>query len=122
RRRRRRRRVRRRRVARRARRLAVEQAHHGAPEVPAGLYYVGHHLVGAPFLRRRPLGEARRRHGAGGGAQLGHRRPHLVDDLRRRELGGLGLQISADALLLVGHQRDLSTNFWVRLPVSTSVV
>jgi hypothetical protein len=72
-------------------------------EVAAGVDDVCHHLVAAPLVLRGALLEARRRHGERGGTQLGHRGADLVDHFGWRELRALGLQVAADAQLLVVH-------------------
>ena len=91
------------------RRPALEDRHDAAAEVRVGSDDVRQHLVGAPLLGLRPLGEARGRHGAGRRREIGHRGLHFRDDLGGRLLGALGLEIAAEACLLVGHGREGST-------------
>ena len=83
--------------------------HDAAAEVRVGSDDVRQHLVGAPLLGLRPLAEARGRHGAGRRREIGHRGLDLGDDLAWRLLGALGLEIAAEACLLVGHGREGST-------------
>src|SRR5262249_53508833 len=72
---------------------------------------VGQHFVGAPLLGLRPLGKPCGRHRACRSRQVRHSGFHFRDDFPRRLFGTLGLEIVADALLLVGHGEIVCLTF-----------
>jgi len=94
-------------AAARRRRPPLEDRDDPAPEIGVRRDDVRQHLVGTPLLGLRPLGKARRRHRARGLREVRHRRLDLGDDLGRRLLGALCLEIPANACLLVSHRPAL---------------
>ena len=87
----------------RRRRSPLENGDDPAAEVRVGGDDVRQHLVGAPLFGLRPLGEAPGRHGVRRRREIGHGRRDLRDDLGRRLLGALRLEVAADPFLLVRH-------------------